>query len=141
PVAKVPEELKDAAVVVEYPAPTAVELAKVLEQLSKSSGVKVNLTKLGHEKLVQAALGLTGAQAHRAFAKAIIAGGSLDDRGIALVTEEKKQVIRESQALEFYPFTETPADVGGLGVLKDWLRLRERAFTQEATTYGLPAPK
>jgi SpoVK/Ycf46/Vps4 family AAA+-type ATPase len=31
--------------------------------------------------------------------------------------------------------------VGGLGVLKDWLRLRERAFTQEAHNYGLPAPK
>ena len=30
---------------------------------------------------------------------------------------------------------------GGLDVLKDWLRLRERAFTQEAQDYGLPAPK
>jgi SpoVK/Ycf46/Vps4 family AAA+-type ATPase len=28
-----------------------------------------------------------------------------------------------------------------LGVLKKWLRLRERAFTQEARDYGLPAPK
>ena len=37
--------------------------------------------------------------------------------------------------------TETPDDVGGLGVLKEWLRLRERAFTQEARDYGLPAPK
>ncbi len=37
--------------------------------------------------------------------------------------------------------TETPEDVGGLEVLKDWLRLRERAFTQEARDYGLPAPK
>jgi hypothetical protein len=42
------------------------------------------------------------------------------------VTEEKKQIIRESQALEFYAVTETPDDVGGLGVLKEWLRLRER---------------
>ncbi len=37
--------------------------------------------------------------------------------------------------------TQTAADVGGLGVLKEWLRLRERAFTQEARDYGLPAPK
>jgi SpoVK/Ycf46/Vps4 family AAA+-type ATPase len=33
------------------------------------------------------------------------------------------------------------ADVGGLDVLKRWLRLRERAFTREAREYGLPAPK
>jgi SpoVK/Ycf46/Vps4 family AAA+-type ATPase len=70
-----------------------------------------------------------------------VADGVLDDRDIDLVTEEKKQIIRESEALEFYAVTETPSDVGGLGVLKDWLRLRERAFSQEARAYGLPAPK
>lgn len=31
--------------------------------------------------------------------------------------------------------------MGGLGVLKEWLRLRERAFSKEAREYGLPAPK
>jgi SpoVK/Ycf46/Vps4 family AAA+-type ATPase len=103
--------------------------------------VKINLTPLGREKLVQAALGLTTAQAQRVFAKAIVSDGVLDDRDIELVTEEKKQIIRESEALEFYPVTETPDNVGGLGILKEWLRLRERAFTHEARSYGLPAPK
>src|SRR5207302_672194 len=51
------------------------------------------------------------------------------------------ELIRESEALEFYELTETPDDVGGLGVLKEWLRLRERGFTQEARDYGLPSPK
>jgi ATPases of the AAA+ class len=55
--------------------------------------------------------------------------------------KRKKQVIRESEALEFYSVSETIEDVGGLGVLKQWLRLRERAFTQQAREYGLPAPK
>ena len=141
PTTKVPEELKDEAVIVEYPPPTAAELEAVLNRLAKAPGVKVNLTKLGREKLVQAALGLTAAQAQRVFAKAIVGDGVLDDRDIALVTDEKKQIIRESKALEFYPATKTPDDVGGLDVLKEWLRLRERAFTQEARDYGLPAPK
>jgi len=70
-----------------------------------------------------------------------VTDGTLDDRGIDLVTQEKKQVIRESEALEFYSSAETPEDVGGLGVLKQWLRLRERAFTHEAREYGLPTPK
>ena len=30
---------------------------------------------------------------------------------------------------------------GGLDVLKDWLRIRERAFTREARDYGLPLPR
>ncbi|GAB4432589.1 MAG: AAA family ATPase [Anaerolineae bacterium] len=141
PADKIPEELKDEVVVVEFPLPNAPELETVLNQLTQTPGVKVNLTPLGREKLVQAALGLTTAQAQRVFAKAIVRDGLLDDRDIDLVTEEKKQIIRESEALEFYATHETPDDVGGLGVLKEWLRLREKAFTQEARNYGLPAPK
>ncbi len=141
PSASIPDELKDDAVVIEFPLPEAPELERVLNLLSQTPGVKVNLTELGREKLVQAALGLTTSQTRRVFAKAIVYDGVLDDRDIALVTEEKKQIIREIQALEFYPVTETPDNVGGLGVLKEWLRLRERAFTQEARDYGLPSPK
>ncbi|MEW5872057.1 MAG: AAA family ATPase [Chloroflexota bacterium] len=138
---RIPAELKDEAVVVDFPAPASQELEQVLARLTETPGVKVKLTPLGREKLVQAALGLTAAQAQRVFAKAIVSDGVLDDRDIDLVTEEKKQIIRENQALEFYSVTETPDDVGGLDVLKDWLRLRERAFTQQARDYGLPAPK
>jgi len=141
PSTKIPDELRDETVVVEFPSPTVTELEEVLQGLTQSSGVKVNLTTLGREKLVQAALGLTASQAQRVYAKAIVRDGLLDDRDIDLVTEEKKLIIRESEALEFYAVTETPNDVGGLGVLKEWLRLRERAFTQEARNYGLPAPK
>jgi len=141
PTGDVPRELKDEAVVVEFPPPTAEQLEQVLDKLTRTPGVKVNLTPLGKEKLVQAALGMTASQAQRTFAKAIVRDGVLDDRDIALVTAEKKQIIRESEALEFYAVTETPDDVGGLGVLKKWLRLRELAFTQEARDYGLPAPK
>jgi ATP-dependent 26S proteasome regulatory subunit len=141
PSGRVPDELKDEVVVVDFPPPTAAELEEVLNRLTQTPGVKVNLTDLGREKLVQAALGLTTAQAQRVFAKAIVSNGVLDDRDISLVTEEKKQIIRESEALEFYAVTETIDDVGGLGVLKEWLRLRERAFTQQAREYGLPAPK
>lgn len=141
PASKLPEELKDEAVLVEFAAPKAAELEAVLNQLARTPGVKMKLTEAGREKLLQAALGLTANQAQRVFAKAIVRKGALDDRDVKLVTAEKKQIIRESEALEFYAATETPDDVGGLGVLKEWLRLRERAFTKEARDYGLPAPK
>jgi SpoVK/Ycf46/Vps4 family AAA+-type ATPase len=34
-----------------------------------------------------------------------------------------------------------PGNVGGLGILKEWLKLREKAFSKEAREYGLPSPK
>ncbi len=141
PLSQVPEELKDEVVVLTFPPPTVDELEEVLEHLTRTPGVEIKLTEAGREKLLQAALGMTTAQAQRVFAKAIVRRGSLDDRDIGVVTEEKKQIISASEALEFFSVTETPDDVGGLGVLKEWLRMRERAFTREARDYGLPAPK
>jgi len=141
PCRQVPEELKDDVVVIDLPAPGTSEIEDVLDRMGATPGVHTNLTALGREKLVQAALGLSVAQTQRVLAKAIVAGGTIDDRHIEMVTEEKKQIIRESEALQFFPVTETPGDVGGLGVLKEWLRLRERGFTNEAREYGLPLPK
>jgi len=141
PTGKLPDELRDEAVIIELQPPQPEDLNAVLDGLLQTPGVKNKLTDLGREKFIQAAVGLTVAQAQRVFAKAIVRDGVLDDRDIVLVTNEKKQIIRESQALEFYSVTETPDDVGGLEVLKNWLQLRERAFGQEARDYGLPAPK
>ncbi len=137
----IPEEFRDEVFIMDFPLPDADAMEVVLTNLTRSPSVKVNLTPLGREKIIQAALGLTASQAQRVFSKALVQDGTLDDRAIDLVTEEKKQIIRESQALEYYSVLESPNNVGGLGALKEWLRLRERAFTQEARDYGLPSPK
>ncbi|MBT8225300.1 MAG: AAA family ATPase [Dactylosporangium sp.] len=139
---EVPAELSDDVVVVDMPLPDAAALRVQLDNLiNETRGVHAELTPHGRARLAQAALGLTSTQANRAFAKAIVRDQVLDERDIQAVLEEKKAVIRQSQALEFYSAEETPDDVGGLEVLKHWLELRERAFGDEAVAYGLPAPK
>jgi len=141
PVSQVPEELRDDMLVMEFPAPDTAQLGTILAGLESTPGVKVDLTPQGREKVVSSALGLSSNQAQRVFAKAIVSDGVLDERDIGLITAEKKQIIRESGALEFFAPTETIGDVGGLEVLKEWLRTRERAFSQDARDYGLPEPK
>src|SRR5208337_4864462 len=141
PVHKIPDEIRDDAVVIHFPPPAAAELGNELDMLLATSGIASSLSKGGREKIIQAALGMTLNQARRSFSKAIVTHGTLDDRDIDAVIADKKDVLSRSDALEFYSLTETPENVGGLTVLKDWLRLRERAFTEEAREYGLPAPK
>lgn len=141
PSLKVPEEIRDESVVLQIPPPSARELERELDRLLLGSGVQNSLTPLGKEKLIQAALGMTLNQARRSFSKAIVKRGTLDDRDIEGVVAEKKDILSQSEALEFYSATETPENVGGLSALKEWLRLRDRAFSQEAREYGLPAPK
>jgi len=141
PVHKIPDEIRDDAVVIHFPPPAAAELGNELDMLLATSGIASSLSKGGREKIIQAALGMTLNQARRSFSKAIVTHGTLDDRDIDAVIADKKDVLSRSDALEFYSLTETPENVGGLSVLKEWLRLRERAFTEEAREYGLPAPK
>jgi SpoVK/Ycf46/Vps4 family AAA+-type ATPase len=91
--------------------------------------------------LIQAATGLTASQAEQAFATAIIEDGIVDERAIGVVLREKKRAMAESKALQFCDVTQTPVEVGGLQTLKQWLGLRERAFTKEAQDFNLPPPK
>jgi AAA+ superfamily predicted ATPase len=141
PGGRIPEELKDDAVVLDFPAPGMTDLNEILSGLTATPGVKVNLTPQGREKLLAAALGLSTNHVRRVFSKALVTKGSLDERDIDVINAEKKQIIRDSGALEFYAPSETIGDVGGFDVLKEWLRTREAAFSQEARDYGLPAPK
>lgn len=63
PNGKIPAELKDETVVVKFPLPQATDLEAVLQRRTSTPAVKMNLTQLRREKLVQAALGLTASQA------------------------------------------------------------------------------
>lgn len=141
PSRRVPVELRDEAVVVELPLPDAAELDAVIRHVAQTPGVRVDLSDAGWEKLARAGLGMTSAQLSRVIAEIVVRDRALDDRHIEVVVAQKKEVIRESEALEYFPVSETLDDVGGLEVLKKWLRLRERAFGQEAAKFGLPAPK
>jgi SpoVK/Ycf46/Vps4 family AAA+-type ATPase len=141
PAQRVPEEIRDEAVIFHFPPPGAAELSADLDLLLATSGITHSLSRAGKEKLIQAALGMTLNQARRSFAKAIVTRGTIDDADIDAIIADKRDVLSQSDALEFYSLTETAENVGGLQVLKDWLRLRERAFTEEARDYGLPSPR
>jgi SpoVK/Ycf46/Vps4 family AAA+-type ATPase len=138
---EVPEELKDESVIVDLPIPDEKEIDDLLTKITSGQSIKVDLSENARRKLIQAALGLTIAQARRAFSEALISSNGLNEESIQFVLSQKKQVLRQSEALEFYSSTETMDNVGGLDQLKQWLRDRERAFSKEAADYGLPAPK
>jgi len=57
------------------------------------------------------------------------------------VLDEKRQVIRKSGLLEYYPTEERLQNVGGLDALKTWLARRGAAFSEAARKFGLPEPK
>ena len=136
PVLQLPVELEKEIAVLDVPLPTFAELANLLRDivgvLRKAGRVTVELKREEAEQLIKAALGLTLQEAENAFAKAIADDDRLDATDIQRVLDEKRQVIRKSGLLEYYPVDQALAAVGGLENLKDWLHRRARAFTDEA---------
>ena len=139
---KLPDELKDEVGVIDLPMPREAELNEVLDNLTKTVNIKVELDEEQKRRFLQAALGLTSQQALRVLTKAaVVSKATINESHIKIITEEKRQVIRQSEALEFFPATETMEDIGGLEQLKEWLQTRQNAFSEEAREFQLPSPK
>ncbi len=139
---RVPDELKDDVGVIDLPMPREEELNEILDNLSKTVDIKVELDEEQKRRFLQAALGLTSQHAKRVLTKAaVVSKARINESHIKLITEEKRQVIRQSEALEFFPVSETMDDIGGLEQLKEWLQIRQGAFSEEARNFQLPPPK
>jgi hypothetical protein len=145
PVLEIPPELEKEITVLNFPQPTREDLAvlldKILEDVRELKHVQIDLDEHGRERLLQAALGLTLAEAENVFAKIIVRYQRLGPEHVSEVFSEKQQIIRKNGLLEYYSSEEDFHQVGGLAVLKDWLNKRAVAFTVEANAFGLPPPK
>lgn len=145
PILEIPPEIDKEITVLQFPLPTLDEMValldRVAEEVSLVPHVSIDLDTSGRGRLAQAALGLTVGEAENVLAKIIVKHERLSADLVGEVFFEKQQIIRKSGLLEYYATAETFDAVGGLDVLKDWVRKRARAFTPEARAFGLPAPK
>ncbi|NEQ33884.1 MAG: AAA family ATPase [Leptolyngbya sp. SIO4C5] len=140
PVQEVPIELEKEIVVLDYPLPSMSELNQVLSKeldQAKSTSISTEV----REKLLKAALGLTRDEAEKVYRKSRVMTGKLTEGEVDIVLSEKKQLIRRNGILEYIEEDETIDSVGGIDILKHWLRQRSNAFSERAREYGLPQPK
>jgi SpoVK/Ycf46/Vps4 family AAA+-type ATPase len=137
---KVPNEIEKDMAVVDFDLPTREDIAASIDKLCASLRLDFALKKDPelYRRVVEAALGLTLEEAENVFSKSIIRKKDFD---IGTIVAEKKNIIRKSGVLEFYETDSDMNDVGGLEILKDWLKKRARAFSKEARDFGLPMPK
>ena len=135
----IPDELSNIITVLEFPLPDAAEIRSEVERLLEATGS--NLSRRDTDELVRSCQGLPLARIRRVLARGIAAHGTFEPEDIDLILEEKRQSIRQTQILDFYPASEKISDIGGLDSLKDWLIKRGGAFSERARQYGLPHPR
>ena len=146
PVRTIPPELDKLTNLVVFPLPVRADLAWLLDTMidnntSGSGRIRVKATTADREKMVQAALGLTMAEAENAFARAMVDDGALTTDDIDIILDEKRQTVRKAGLLDFVDNGIDLDQVGGLNNLKRWLSRRDGSWLAEAEAFGLPAPK
>jgi ATP-dependent 26S proteasome regulatory subunit len=137
---ELPEELKEEVTVIDFPLPNIQEIDSLISHVVEKPQ-QLQVSGLAREQLVKACQGLSRARIGRVLAKALAAKQQINESDIDGVLEEKQQAIRQTGILEFFNSRESLKSVGGLENLKQWVKMRQDAFTEEARRYGIPNPK
>lgn len=142
PTLQLTTDLEKDVTVIEFPLPRRQDIEAMLDEvianMRGNTAVNVELKPEERELLIKSAQGLTLDEIESAFARSLVEAKKLN---VDLVLEEKKQIVRKSGLLEYYPASTDMGDVGGHELLKEWLLKRRQSFTDKAKAFGIPAPK
>jgi len=142
PSLNLPTDLEKDVTVLDLGLPDQTEIGemirKVEDAMKDSPNVKLNLNAEQRELLVKSSQGLTLDEIESVLARSLVEKRTLD---VAVILQEKRQIIRKSGVLEYYPAQDKLEDVGGMELLKSWLLERKDSFSDRAKEFGLPSPK
>ena len=145
PSVTLPESLQKDVVVYDYDLPNFEEIKILLNEMIEvnkgNHNIVININEDEKNRLCKAALGLTYQEAENAFARAMVHGGNLSIDDLDIIHEEKCQVIKKTEILEFVNTNVKISDIGGLENLKKWLEKRNKSWLDGARKYCLPSPK
>ncbi|MBN1284358.1 MAG: AAA family ATPase [Anaerolineae bacterium] len=139
---EIPADLEKQLTVVSYPLPDQGALAEQLDRFIDQLPGRIPVTLNGDRATVARALqGLTRSEADSVLAQAVIETGEMGLGAIDFIVKEKAAIIRKSGRLEYWPEQASYADVGGLDLLKAWVRQAMAAFSPAAAEYGIEPPR
>ena len=142
PVRSLPVELEKDVYVIDISLPDANLLKTIIKEVVAEFNISSeNSPKSHHDKLADAARGLTIIEAKYALREIAISKKCLTEAEVPLIIKEKEQIIKKSGILEYFHPEESLSDVGGMDNLKDWLKRRRAGFDQKAEDFGMTPPK
>ena len=135
----IPKELQDLISVMQFQLPVETEISQELTRLIDSLNIKIDSQLF--ENLTQACQGLSLERIRRVLSKIIATHKTIDENSISILLSEKKQIISQTEILEYWSANEKITNIGGVENLKEWLKKRKTSFSIQASNYGLPTPR
>jgi SpoVK/Ycf46/Vps4 family AAA+-type ATPase len=135
----IPDEIRELITILEFKLPDVNEIRQELIRLLTLLEQKLEPDDL--DSLIQSCQGLSLERIRRVLSKIIATNQIIDKSTISLILREKQQIINQTQILEFCSSDYSLEDIGGLTNLKQWLNQRSSSFSEQASSYGLAAPR
>src|SRR5580704_4572562 len=144
PVRFVPEEVERDLVYIELRLPDFTELVNFLreegEQIS-ARGASADTSDATVHQLERALQGLTLNEARHAVRRAMVTTGHLAADSMAALLEEKRLLVNRTGFVELVASGADVAQIGGLDILKEWLKERKKLFQLRDSVTTDIAPK
>jgi len=140
-----PPTLEKQVAVIDYELPKHDDIVKHTKGIIKSIqneiegsnrkvDTKFDYTDADYEEVARAIRGLTRVEIENAIATCLALTKRLDPN---ILLQNKKQVIKRSQILEYIDTSVSMDDVGGLDNVKNYLIRYTKAFSKEAKQFGV----
>lgn len=140
-----PSEIEKEVYVLEIPLPTTDILMSVIEEVVEivfeEDEIEERAPIEEREYVAEAALGLTEMEAKYTFMEIATSENRLTKEEIPKIVQRKEQIVKKSGILEYFHPKEAFKDVGGLDILKEWLKVRKMGFDPKAKDFGVSPPK
>nr|YP_009332610.1 AAA domain-containing protein Ycf46 [Membranoptera weeksiae]AHZ94624.1 AAA domain-containing protein Ycf46 [Membranoptera weeksiae] len=134
---QIPNTLKEYITLIKFPLPNKLEIKLELDRLHQILKIKYNIP------IESLAIAYKGFSINR-IRQSILKIALNEQKQLYIldnILEEKQQIIRQTNILEFYKSHKNLDDIAGLKHLKKWLKVRKNAFSQQASNYGIAIPK
>ena len=134
---KIPNELKEYIKEVKLPLPNEKEIKNEIQRFIDVSDIKYKIVK---DDISRAYAGYTINRIRKSVSTLII--DNLSETNIVeKILEERENIVKRTNLLEFYYKNEKPIKIGGLTNLKNWLKIRKLSLNKKAIMYGAKPPK
>jgi ATP-dependent 26S proteasome regulatory subunit len=137
----IPPELEKFITLFDLPLPDESTISAVIKTFVERKDVTIETKDLND--LTMAFRGLSEYEITQLLCRGFQQNGQIDGNDVALVLQEKEQIIKKSGILDMISTVEQFDNVGGLTQLKKWLKQKAEVLhnLNEALAFGVEAPK
>lgn len=142
PLMNIPRELESYTTIMNLDTLDETDIHEFIVDFVKKLELRMPIDDL-MDKLVMTLKGLSKTEIFSVLELAISDDGELDYTDLPLIREQKQQMIKKSGILDMIPLKESLDDIGGLEILKIWLKRKAEIFKniKKAQEFGVATPK